>query len=99
MGALEHFPRVDTAIVTSQGRGTIQKLDIFKNRVWIQYQDGTWEDKPLDEVKEILATMIPSSDGPQASGPDKRRRSKKSRRRGGGRQGGAHTGEGGKEDG
>ncbi len=79
MGALEHFPRVDTAITTSYGRGTIQKLDIFKSVVWIQYHDGSWEDKPLDEVKEILATMT-TGDGPPGS--SKKRRGKKSRRRG-----------------
>ncbi len=99
MTALEHFPRVDTAIVTAYGKGTIQKLDIFKNRIWIQYQDGTWEDKALDEVKEILAAMTTPGDGAQGEPPgsSKKRRGKKSHRRGGGRQGNARNG--GKEDG
>lgn len=54
MSALEEFPRVDTTITTAYGRGVIQKLDIFHQMVWIQYQDGTWEDKPLETVREIL---------------------------------------------
>ena len=91
MAALEDFPRVDTAIVTTYGKGTIQKLDIFKNMVWIQYYDGTWEDKPLAQIKELLAQ------NPTPSGSDKKRR-KKSRRRGE-RQGDARNGNGGgKED-
>ena len=54
MNALDHFPEVDTPITTSYGKGTVQKLDIFKDRVWIQYEDGTWEDRPLEEVRGLL---------------------------------------------
>ncbi len=54
MSALSTFPSVDTPIETAYGQGTIQKLDIFKNRVWIQYKDNTWEDKDLHEVRAIL---------------------------------------------
>jgi len=54
MQELQDFPPVDTPIETDAGRGTVQKLDIFKERVWIQYPDGTWEDRPLAEVQQIL---------------------------------------------
>ncbi len=54
MTSLKDFPKVDTPITTSQGRGTVQKLDIFKNVVWIQYEDGSWEDKPLERIRELL---------------------------------------------
>lgn len=54
MSALRDFPRVDTTVQTPQGRGVIQKLDIFKRLVWIQYEDGNWEDRPLDEVRQML---------------------------------------------
>ena len=54
MTVLRDFPRVDTPIQTEQGRGTIQKLDIFQNVVWIQHKDGSWEERPLDEVRAIL---------------------------------------------
>jgi cell fate regulator YaaT (PSP1 superfamily) len=54
MSALKAFPRVDTPIETSTGKGTIQKLDIFQDVVWIQYEDGSWDDKPLTRVREIL---------------------------------------------
>lgn len=54
MTALRDYPRVDTPITTPQGKGTIQKLDIFKGVIWIQYEDGSWEDKPLGVVRELL---------------------------------------------
>ena len=54
MTVLKNFPRVDTPIETAQGRGSIQKLDIFHDVVWIQHEDGSWEDRPLDDVREIL---------------------------------------------
>jgi hypothetical protein len=54
MTSLKDFPRVDTPITTSYGRGTVQKLDIFQDLVWIQYEDGTWEEKPLQEIRELL---------------------------------------------
>lgn len=54
MAAIKAFPRVDTPITTPQGQGVVQKLDIFKDRVWIQYPDGTWEDRPLHEVRALL---------------------------------------------
>jgi len=64
MSALSQFPRVDTPITTTYGSGSIQKLDIFKNVVWIQYEDGSWEDRPLAEVQAILGTSdTPPGDG------------------------------------
>ena len=54
MQALEEFPPVDTPLKTATGSGVIAKLDIFKRMVWIHYRDGTWEDKPLDEVRALL---------------------------------------------
>ncbi|AEN72560.1 PSP1 domain protein [Rhodothermus marinus SG0.5JP17-172] len=54
MAALKDFPPVDTPVETERGRGTVQKLDIFKRRVWIQYEDGNWEDMALEDVQPYL---------------------------------------------
>ncbi len=85
MSALREFPRVDTAVETPQGRGTIQKLDIFKQVVWIQYEDGNWEDRPLDDVRQMLglgedepARQVRDTESDQR----KSRRSGRSKRRG-----------------
>src|SRR5690554_5242559 len=79
MSALREFPRVDTTIETSTGRGTIQKLDIFKRIVWIQYPDGVWEERSLDEVRTILGL---ADDEPARSvkSPSAEKRSDKRRR-------------------
>ena len=54
MSTLKDFPPVDTSVTTAAGTGTVQKLDIFKNIVWIAYPDGTWDEKPLEEVRQLL---------------------------------------------
>src|SRR5690606_1256455 len=73
MAALRDFPRVDTPVTTSYGRGTIQKLDIFKDVVWIQYEDGTWEDRPLPVVRELLGMDDAGDDDPDNPNPSPRR--------------------------
>jgi cell fate regulator YaaT (PSP1 superfamily) len=55
MSALKAFPSIDSHVLTANGRGVVQKIDIFKERVWIQYEDSTWEDMALEEVRKILA--------------------------------------------
>ncbi len=85
MTALSVFPRVDTPIKTKYGTGTVQKLDIFKNRVWIQYRDNTWEDKSLDEVRAILGSF--TNDPTVEAGKRKRGRGRRGKRPGGNQKG------------
>lgn len=82
MSALERFPRVDTALTTAYGNGTVQKLDIFKDVVWIQYQDGTWEDKSLAVVQDLLKREQPAAAQAEtpSSGASKTRRKNPHRR-------------------
>ena len=54
MQALRLFPAVDTRVQTDTGTGTVQKLDIFRDLVWIQYPDGAQEERPLKEVRNLL---------------------------------------------
>lgn len=74
MMLLRDFPDVDTPITTSYGNGTVQKLDIFKNTIWIQYDDGSWEDKPLDLVRDILGLEDEEAEEAQPSARPNRRR-------------------------
>ena len=89
MTALGHFPRVDTPVTTAYGPGTVQKLDIFKDVVWVQYdEDRSWEALPLAEVQALLKAA-PGGDGGAAE-PPKRRRPRgrgRGRPRGGSRDG------------
>lgn len=54
MSMLREFPRVDTPVETAYGRGSVQKLDIFQNRIWIEYEDGFWEEKTLAAFQEMM---------------------------------------------
>ncbi len=54
MTTLRRFPKLDTPVTTGHGDGRVKKLDIFKDVVWIAHSDGTWEDKPLEDVRGLL---------------------------------------------
>ncbi len=87
MQALAAFPGVNTPVVTSYGRGTVQKLDIFKDLVWIQYEDGTWEDRPLEEIRALVGGKETSTQATGAKPAGARRNApKRSRRRGSNRR-------------
>lgn len=62
MEVLQRFPDVDTPIETEAGMGSVQKLDIFKDRVWIQYEDGSWDDRSLQNVRQILQDQDPDNE-------------------------------------
>jgi cell fate regulator YaaT (PSP1 superfamily) len=68
MSALKRFPKIDSKITTEQGTGTVQKLDIFKERVWIQFSDGTWDDMPLADA-EALVVRSPQPDDDRTRKP------------------------------
>ncbi len=50
--ALRRFPPLNSKIVTSKGNGYIEKLDIFKDRIFLKYQNtGVVESLDLNELK------------------------------------------------
>ncbi len=71
MASLKAFPKVDTPLTTGYGTGTVQKLDIFKNIVWVQYRDGSWEDLPLEKALALLGRP-PGAPPPPTKGPPRR---------------------------
>ncbi len=51
MQALKSYPGIDSKIVSPQGRrGVVRKIDIFKKRIWVIYEDNAWEDLALEDV-------------------------------------------------
>lgn len=54
MDALRRFPRADSPVHTPKGIGIVQKLDIFRDTVGLAYEDGSWEERPLAEVRALL---------------------------------------------
>ncbi len=52
--ALKHFPRLDTPVHTPQGPGRVAKLDIFRDRVWIELDSREWLDLPLAEAAPLV---------------------------------------------
>lgn len=76
MSMLRAFPRVDTPVVTAHGRGTVQKLDIFQSLIWIEYEDGFWEEKTLAAFQEMMGLV-----SPEEAVTEKRARSRSKARR------------------
>lgn len=68
MSALRDFPALETPIITSQGEGIVQKLDIFHERVWVEHADGSWEDLPLADANAYLS-QTPVRPPPRRPGP------------------------------
>jgi cell fate regulator YaaT (PSP1 superfamily) len=53
MGALRRFPRLDSRVESPDGKGTVRKVDIFKDRVLLHLDAGPWQEYPLTAVKSI----------------------------------------------
>lgn len=52
LDALKKFPPLNSKIVTAKGNGYIEKVDIFKDRIFLRYQNtGVVEPLGLNEVK------------------------------------------------
>jgi cell fate regulator YaaT (PSP1 superfamily) len=52
--ALKRFPRLGAAVQTDQGPGAVAKLDIFRDRVSVELDNGTWLDLPLAESLPLV---------------------------------------------
>ena len=50
MTALQVFPKIDTVLYTDQGRCVVKKVDIFKERIWVQYGDDAWAELTMQQV-------------------------------------------------
>lgn len=53
MSALRRFPRVDSRVETVDGRGTVRKVDIFKDLVMLHMDAGPWREFDVTAVKPI----------------------------------------------
>ena len=55
--ALKSFPKSDVKLKTEKGVGVLQKLDIFKERLWYAYKGEwtNWHMLSLESVQEIIA--------------------------------------------
>lgn len=52
VAALRDLPRVGKAITTSRGRGQVEKVDIFRDRVLVRHSDGSVEDLAAEQIKK-----------------------------------------------
>lgn len=55
MTMLSRFPKVDMPIQIPQGKGRIEKLDIFRDLVWVRLEEGGVEQLSLEASREALS--------------------------------------------
>jgi len=36
------------------GQATVRKVDIFKDKVWLKFDSGSWEEHELESVRAVL---------------------------------------------
>jgi len=56
---MQKFPEVESIIKTSKGMGTVEKIDVFKNCLYLKYPNNEWEMLSLEEVTEIIKKHPP----------------------------------------
>ncbi|MBN8588568.1 MAG: Signal peptidase-like protein [Rhodothermia bacterium] len=57
--ALNEYPDIGISFNSPNGRAYITKLDIFKQLVWFELQDGSFDAMPLTEIRKILRMDTP----------------------------------------
>jgi hypothetical protein len=57
--ALKRFPPIDASIRTPKGKGIVQKIDIFRNLLYIYHREiDTWETLTLAELEEFTTVPV-----------------------------------------
>ncbi|MBN2008932.1 stage 0 sporulation family protein [candidate division KSB1 bacterium] len=54
LSAMERFPEVESLITTEKGRGMVDKVDVFRNVVYVKYPSDEYDVLTLQEVNEII---------------------------------------------
>ncbi len=52
--AVKKYPPLETKIKTPQGTAFIDRIDIFRERVYLRFPDDIIEDRPIEEVQKWL---------------------------------------------
>ena len=56
---LKRFPPLETTVRTANGVGTVQKIDLFKELIWVYHaENSAWESLTLEDYRGILAGRI-----------------------------------------
>jgi len=50
--ATQRFPELKKTLTTAKGTATVEKIDVFKNLVYVQYPNDEWEILSLDVLNQ-----------------------------------------------
>jgi len=51
---MKNYPEIESKIKTSKGEGLVAKIDVFTEKISLQYENEEWETFTLTEINEIL---------------------------------------------
>ena len=50
LNELKKYPPIDSIISTPKGKGTVEKIDVFREEVIVRFQNNEWEKFKLDQI-------------------------------------------------
>jgi cell fate regulator YaaT (PSP1 superfamily) len=63
--SLKRFPPLDSVVSTAHGEGRVEKVDIFRDLVYLHYEkDDTWECLPLSDYGNQSTLKVPQGSTP-----------------------------------
>lgn len=55
MEQLKKFPTIDSMVRTERGKARIEKVDIFREEIWLHYnEDDSWESMSLEKFRQLF---------------------------------------------
>ena len=51
---MKRFPQIDSIIKTPKGEGKVEKIDIFKNLIYLKYENEEWDKITLEESEKLM---------------------------------------------
>jgi len=60
--SLKWFPDIESRVATAKGEATVEKIDIFKDTLYLHYsKDDTWEKLSLRDFNNLYHSQFPST--------------------------------------
>lgn len=55
---LQKFPTIDSYVKTEKGLARVEKIDIFKEEVWLHHEDDTWVSLSLERFNALFVKQL-----------------------------------------
>ncbi|MBN1153743.1 hypothetical protein JXB12_02340 [candidate division KSB1 bacterium] len=59
---MSQYPRLDSKVKSVRGEGVISKIDVFAQKVYVRYEDDSYETYSKDQLTELVITETAEAD-------------------------------------